>query len=72
MEMTPVYNVKEYEKVSRLDMLAAQREFLLNGNSMSRMLIQNTPDGSKIEMPDPQTNYNPDLHIDFLETDYHK
>lgn len=72
MEMTPVYNIKEYEKVSRLDMLAAQREFLLNGNSMSRMLIQNTPDGSKIEMPDPQTNYNPDLHIDFLETDYHK
>lgn len=71
MEMTPVYNVKEYEKVSRLDMLAAQRNFLLRGDSMTRMLIQSAPDGSKIDMPDTPYNDNPDLHIDFLETDYH-
>lgn len=69
--ITPIYNVKEYEMVSRIEMLAAQRKFLLNGDSMSRMLIQNTPDGSKIDMPDMDNNEQPDLHIDFLETDYH-
>ena len=71
MEMTPVYNMESYEKVSRIEMLAAQREFLLKGDTMSRMLIQNTPDGSKIDMPEPEYEKNPDLHIDFLETDYH-
>ena len=71
IEIKPVYNEKNYEKVSRLAMLAAQRKFLLQGDSMSRMLIQNTPDGSRIEMPESQYNANPDLHIDFLETDYH-
>lgn len=71
MEMTPVYNMESYEKVSRIEMLAAQREFLLKGDTMSRMLIQNAPDGSKIDMPEPEYEKNPDLHIDFLETDYH-
>lgn len=69
--MKPIYNVKDYEMVSRIDMLAAQRKFLLKGDSMTRMLIQNTPDGSKIDMPDIDYNDHPDLHIDFLETDYH-
>lgn len=69
--MKPVYGVKDYEKVSRIEMLTAQRKFLLKGDSMARMLIQNTPDGSKIDIPDTQFSENPDLHIDFLETDYH-
>ena len=69
--MKPVYGKKDYEKVSRIEMLAAQRRFLLKGDSMTRMQIQNTPDGSKIDMPNIQYNDNPDLHIDFLETDYH-
>lgn len=71
-EMTPVRNSKSYEKVSRKDMLAAQRKFLLKGDTMLRMLIQNAPDGSKIDMPEPESNKNPDLHIDFLETDYYQ
>ncbi len=69
--MIPVYAEKDYEKVSRIEMLAAQRRFLLKGDSMSRMFIQNTPDGSKIDMTHTEYNDNPDLHIDFLETDYH-
>ena len=69
--MKPVYDLKDYDKVSRIEMLTAQRKFLLKGDSMTRMQIQNTPDGSKIDMPDIQYNDNPDLHIDFLETDYH-
>lgn len=69
--MKPVYGLKDYDKVSRIEMLTAQRKFLLKGDSMTRMQIQNTPDGSKIDMPDIQYNDNPDLHIDFLETDYH-
>lgn len=69
--MTPIHNVKDYGMVSRIEMLAAQRKFLLKGDSMSRMHIQNTPDGSKIDMPEIDYNDHPDLHIDFLETDYH-
>lgn len=69
--MTLPYDVKDYERVSRIEMLAAQRKFLLKGDSMTRMLVQNTPDGSKIDMSDIDINDNPDLHIDFLETDYH-
>lgn len=70
-EMKPVYDIKRYEKVSRLDMLAAQRKYLLRGDSMTRMQIQNTPDGSKIDMPETDSHQTPDLHVDFLETDYH-
>lgn len=70
-EMLPVYNKKKYEKVKRIDALKSLRKYLLKGDTMSMMLIQNTPDGSKIDMPEPSHNENPDLYVDFLETDYH-
>lgn len=70
-EILPVYRKKEYEKAKRIDVLKAQRKYLLKGDAMSMMLIQNTPDGSKVDIPSPSINENPDLHVDFLETDYH-
>lgn len=69
-EIRPVYNIKKYEKADRKEALSAQLKFLLNGDPMSRAFIQNTPDGSKIDFPD-QFNENPDIHVDFLEKDYH-
>ncbi len=69
-EMTQVYDKKKYEKVSRIEMLLAQRKFLLSGDSMTRMIIQDAPDGGKIEFPESERNDKPDLHVDFLETDY--
>lgn len=69
--MRGVYNRKNYKAISRIEALKALRKFLLNGDRFSHMVIQNTPDGSKVEMPEPDVADKPDLHVDFLETDYH-
>lgn len=53
-------------------MLQAQRKYLLNSNAMTMSLIRNTPDGTEIDIPDIEYNNNPDLQVDFLETDYHE
>lgn len=70
-EMRPVYSRKKYEPIDRREALKALRKFLLNGDQMSRAIIQNTPDGSTIEIPDSDDRAAPDLHVDFLEADYH-
>ena len=56
--------------MNRVDALEAQRKYLLNGDRMAMAMIQDTPDGSKIEMSDSGLNESPDTHVDFLETDY--
>ncbi len=70
-EIVPIYNPKKYDKMNRKDMLRGMRQYLTNGATMVNAFISNTPSGEKIEIKN-EVNDAPDLHIDFLETDYHK
>lgn len=69
-QIMPIYNPKKYDKMRREDMLDGKRQYLTNGASMVNAFISNTPSGEKIEIKD-MVNDDPDLHVDFLETDYH-
>ncbi len=69
-EIAPIYNPKKYDKMKRKDMLRGTRQYLTNGATMVNAFISNTPSGEKIEIKN-EVNDAPDLHIDFLETDYH-
>lgn len=71
-EIRPIYLPKQYRRMSRKDLLQARRAYLLNGDVMTRQLIQDTPSGSKIEMEPLKTDTEKDYHVDFLETDYHE
>ncbi len=70
-EIVPIYNPKEYDKMNRKDMLRGMRQYLTNGDTMVNAFISNTPSGEKIEIKN-EVNDTPDLHVDFLETDYHE
>ncbi len=69
-EIVPIYNPKKYDKMNRKDMLRGMRQYLTNGATMVNAFISNTPSGEKIEIKN-EVNDAPDLHIDFLEIDYH-
>ncbi|MCM1076052.1 MAG: GLPGLI family protein [Bacteroides sp.] len=70
-EIFPIYLPKKYDKMTRKEMLRSLRQYLTNGTSMFNALISNTPSGEKIEIKS-EVNDAPDLHVDFLETDYHE
>ncbi len=70
-EIVPIYNPKKYDKMNRKDMLRGMRQYLTNGATMVNAIISNTPSGEKIEIKN-EVNDTPDLHVDFLETDYHE
>lgn len=67
----PIYSPKKYDRMKRKDMLRNMRSYLTNGNTMVNALLSNTPSGEKIKIKN-EVNDVPDLHIDFLETDYHE
>lgn len=52
-------------------MLKSQRQYLTNSAMMTNAINSNTPSGEKIEIKN-EANDAPDLHVDFLETDYHE
>ena len=66
----PVYSPKKYDRIKREDMLRSMRSYLTNGNAMVNAIISNTPSGEKIEIKS-EAGDSSDLHVDFLETDYH-
>ncbi len=70
-EIVPIYTPKKYDKMSRKDMLRGMRQYLTNGDTMVKAFLSNTPSGEKIEIKN-EVNDAPDLHVDFLETDYHE
>lgn len=70
-EIYPIYSPKKYDKMSRKDMLKGERQYLTNGAPLVNAFIGNTPSGEKIEIKN-EVNDAPDLHVDFLETDYHE
>ncbi len=70
-EIVPIYNPKKYDKMNRKDMLRSMRQYLTNGTTMVNAFLSNTPSGEKIEIKN-EVNDAPDLHVDFLETDYHE
>ena len=70
-EIMPIYLPKKYDKMKRKDMLRGRRQYLTNGISMVNTILSNTPSGEKIEIKN-EVNNAPDLHVDFLETDYHE
>ena len=67
----PIYQPKQYDKMKRVDMLKAYAEYRKNSSVISRALIMDTPDGSKIKMDAPKQQKPNTKNIDFLETDYH-
>ena len=67
----PIYLPNRYDKMKRIDMLKAYAEYRKNSSVISRTLIMDTPDGSKIEMDAPKEQKPNTKNIDFLETDYH-
>lgn len=69
-EIMPIYIPKKYDRMTRKEMLRGLRQYLTNGAPMVNAFISNTPGGEKIEIKD-EMNDAPDLHVDFLETDYH-
>ncbi len=69
-EIMPIYSPKKYDRMTRKEMLRGLRQYLTNGAPMVNAFISNTPSGEKIERKDEVTDA-PDLHVDFLETDYH-
>ncbi len=70
-EIMPIYSPKKYDRMTRKEMLRGVRQYLTNGAPMVNAFISNTPSGEKIEIKD-EVNDAPDLHVDFLETDYHQ
>jgi GLPGLI family protein len=68
----PIYNPKKYDRMKRRDMLKIGRSYLTNGATMVNALISNTPGGERIEMKNNNDSSQADLHVDFLETDYHE
>lgn len=70
-EIIPIYSPKKYDRMIRKEMLRGVRQYLTNGAPMVNAFISNTPSGEKIEIKDEVTDA-PDLHVDFLETDYHE
>lgn len=69
--MYPIYLPNRYDKMKRIDMLKAYAEYRKNSSVISRTLIMDTPDGTKIEMDAPKEQKPNTKNIDFLETDYH-
>ena len=70
-EIMPIYSPKKYDRMTRKEMLRGVRQYLTNGAPIVNAFISNTPSGEKIEIKDEVTDA-PDLHVDFLETDYHE
>ena len=70
-EIVPIYSPKKYDRMTRKDMLQSMRHYLTNGASMINAFISNPPSGEKIEFKN-EVSDTPDLHVDFLETDYHE
>ena len=70
-EIYPIYQPKKYDKMKRIDMLKAYAEYRRGGDSYSRAMILDTPDGSKVDMKAPSLQKANTQNIDFLETDYH-
>lgn len=70
-EIFPIYSPEKYDKMTRKKMLNGVRSYLTNGAMMVNAFISNTPSGEKIEIKN-EVNDAPDLHVDFLETDYHE
>ncbi|MCM1356877.1 MAG: GLPGLI family protein [Staphylococcus sp.] len=71
-EIAPIYSPKKYDQMNRRDMLRATRSYLTNGDTMIQTFLSNTPSGEKIELKTADSTSAPDLHVDFLETDYHE
>ena len=70
--MYPIYQPNRYSKMKRIDMLKAYSEYRKNASSISRALLLDAPDGSRIEMDAPKQQKLNTKNIDFLETDYHE
>ncbi len=70
-EIRPIYTPEKYDRMARKDMLKSQRQYLTNSAMMTNAINSNTPSGEKIEIKN-EANDAPDLHVDFLETDYHE
>lgn len=69
-EIFPIYSPKNYNKMARKEMLRDMRQYLTNGTTMVNAFLRSVPSGEKIEIKN-EVNDAPDLHVDFLETDYH-
>ncbi len=69
--MYPIYQPKIYNRMNRIDMLREYAAYSKNAGNLSRALIMDTPDGSRVDMPAPDQPKENTLSIDFLETDYH-
>ena len=70
-EIYPIYEPRKYDKMKRIDMLKAYSDYQKNAGATSRILIMDTPDGSKVNMDAPKQRMANSHNIDFLETDYH-
>lgn len=70
MEMFPIYSKKKYDKMDRKKMLKAYRNYRNNSGAVSRQILANGPDESKIDIPEIKPKENTQ-NFDFLETDYH-
>ncbi|WP_289287823.1 GLPGLI family protein [uncultured Duncaniella sp.] len=70
-EIYPIYEPRKYDKMKRIDMLKAYSDYQKNAGATSRILIMDTPDGSKVNMDAPKQRKANSQNIDFLETDYH-
>ena len=70
-EIYPIYEPRKYDKMKRIDMLKAYSDYQKNAGATSRILIMDTPDGSKVNMDAPTQRKANSQKIDFLETDYH-
>lgn len=64
-EILPVYNPKQYDKSTRLDMLRTARIFRENQNSILKAEID-------LDLGPDSPKSQESLKYDFLETDYHK
>ena len=70
-EIYPIYEPRKYDKMKRIDMLKTYSDYQKNAGATSRILIMDTPDGSKVNMDAPKQRKANSQNIDFLETDYH-
>lgn len=72
MPMYPIYNKKNYDKMTRIDMLKGYRAFRDNSAAISQAVIRSAPSWGMSDFsvtPAPKNDNK--RKFDFLETDYH-
>lgn len=69
-EMYPIWLPKKYKKMSRKELLKAYRDYRNNAFMMTKMILNDSPDGvhygDNIKVPEKKIDYE----YDFMETDY--